>query len=141
MSDVEVSVPPTPPTSRAGGSRVGPRTAVICVSVALLLLSAGYLVGVRSPWTAHHPETVEGTAVRIASSPYEAAYFDPSGGDRIMFNLNDVVWEADGKTGSGSIPPCLREVGERTPVEVGLINVKRPSGDGSYFEVLSVMCS
>jgi hypothetical protein len=105
----------------------------------LLLVSLGYVAGTRTPWTAHHPRVVPGTAERVpADVPY--AYFDFEDGDRVAFRLDDVVWRSGDRTGSGSVPPCLRDAGERVAVRAGLIEVSRPFGSGSYERVLSVTC-
>lgn len=104
-----------------------------------MLVALGYAIGVRSPWTTHHPRVVSGTAQRAPwDVPY--AYFDADNGDRVAFRLDDVVWRSEGRTDSGSIPPCLQKVGHRVDVQVGLIEVSRPFGSGSYQHVLSVTC-
>jgi hypothetical protein len=124
------------PVVRAGWP--APRIAVVVV-IALLLVLLGYVAGVRSAWTAHHPRVVSGTAERVpADVPF--AYFDPDNGDRVAFRLDDVVWKSGDRTDSGSIPPCLQEAGERAGVQVGVIEVTRPYGSGSYQQVLSVTC-
>jgi hypothetical protein len=110
-------------------------TAVLAVA----FVSLGYLMGVRSSWTAHHPSVVNGTAERVPAN-VPMGYFDPNGGDRVEFRLDDVVWKAGDRTDSGSIPPCLQVAGERVSVHVGLIEVSRPYGSGSYQQVLSVTC-
>jgi len=114
------------------------RIALMAV-LALVFVSLGYVVGVRSSWMAHHPSVVSGTAERVPAD-VPMGYFDPDGGDRVAFRLDDVVWKAGGKTDSGSIPPCLQDAGERVSVQVGLIEVSRPYGSGSYQQVLSVTC-
>lgn len=68
------------------------------------------------------------------------AYFDTDDGERVALRLDDVVWRSGDRSDSGSVPPCLREVGERVAVHVGLIEVTRPYGSGSYGKVLSVTC-
>jgi hypothetical protein len=70
----------------APANGAGPRGRRIAVAAgfALLLVSLGYLMGVRSSWTAHHPSVVGGMAERVpADVPY--AYFDPEGGGRVGF--------------------------------------------------------
>jgi hypothetical protein len=109
------------------------------IALALVFVSLGYVVGVRSSWTAHHPAVVSGMAQRIPAD-YPMGYFDPDGGDRVEFRLDDVVWKAGDRIDAGSIPPCLRDAGARVSVQVGLIEVSRPYGSGSYQEVLSVTC-
>ena len=109
------------------------------VLVGLLLLVTGYLVGVRSPWAAHHPRVATGTAQRVPAD-VPLAYFDDEHGDRVTFRLDDVVWRSGDRTGSDSIPPCLREPGQPVDVQAGLIEVTRPFGSGSYERVLSVTC-
>jgi len=79
-------------------------------------------------------------AARVpADVPY--AYFDPENGGRVGFRLDDVVWKAGDETDSGSVPPCLREPGDRVAVHAGVIEVARPYGSGSYQQVLSVTCA
>lgn len=124
------------PVARAGwpASRI-----LVAAVLALLLVSLGYIAGVRSAWTAHHPRVVSGTAERVLAD-VPSAYFDPVNGDRVAFRLDDVVWKSGDRTDSGSIPPCLQEAGERVDVQVGVIEVARPYGSGSYQQVLSVTC-
>ncbi len=124
------------PATRAGSSS---RRIAIAAGIALLLVALGYVIGVRSSWTAHNPSAISGTAERVpANVPY--AYFDPDDGGRVGFRLDNVVWKAGDKTDSGRIPPCLREAGERVAVQAGVIEVARPYGSGSYQQVLSVAC-
>lgn len=110
------------------------------VVVGVVLVLAGYLVGLRSPWNAHHPSVIDGTAERVPANMPTGSFVDREGQHRVWFRLDDVVWSADGNTDSGSVPPCLRTPGESVPVEVGLIEVRRPYGSGSYLQVLSVTC-
>ena len=123
----------------ATGAGSGARRIAFAAVVALLLVSLGYVLGVRSPWMAHHPAVVRGTAERVPGDmPY--AYFDPDDGDSVEFRLDDVVWKSGDRADSGSIPPCLRETGDRVVVQAGVIEVTRPYGSGSYQQVLSVTC-
>jgi hypothetical protein len=123
----------------ATGAGLRARSIAAAAGLALLLVALGYVIGVRSSWTAHHPSAISGTAERVpANVPY--AYFDPDKGGRVGFRLDDVVWKAGDKTDSGRIPPCLREAGERVAVQAGVIEVARPYGSGSYQQVLSVSC-
>lgn len=73
-----------------------------------------------------------------ADKPY--AYFHPEDGGKVAFRLDTVVWRSGDRTDSGSIPPCLTEGHERVAVEVGVIELTRPYGSGSYQQVLSVTC-
>lgn len=139
MSDVELPVADAPPARGVDGRWWTPRRAAIGVALALLLLFAGYEVGVRSPWTAHHPTVVSGTAQRVPAD-VPTGYFDSVDGHRVAFRLDEVVWKANGTTEVGSIAPCLRENGKRVPVEAGVIEVTRPYGSGSYQVVLSLTC-
>ena len=104
------------------------RKAVTAV-LALVLVALGYVVGVRSSFTAHHPSVVSGTAERVPAE-VPMGYFDSDGGDSVAFRLDDVVWKAGDKTDSGSIPPCLQDAGERVSVQAGVIEVSRPYGFG-----------
>ncbi|HSE71666.1 MAG TPA: hypothetical protein VLA97_12975 [Nocardioidaceae bacterium] len=123
----------------ANGAGPSGRRIAVAAGLALLLVSLGYVIGVRSSWTAHHPSAVSGMAERVpANVPY--AYFDPESGGRVGFRLDDVVWKAGDETDAGSIPPCLREPGDRVAVHAGVIEVARPYGSGSYQQVLSVTC-
>ncbi|NYD59549.1 hypothetical protein BKA08_003787 [Nocardioides marinisabuli] len=127
--------------THASGTRAGwtTRRVVLAAVLALLLVSLGYVGGARSPWMAHHPSVVSGTAERVpANVPY--AYFQPDDGDKFAFRLDDVAWESGDRVGSGNIPPCLREAGESVAVHAGVIEVARPYGSGSYRQVLSVTC-
>ncbi|GAA2151818.1 hypothetical protein GCM10009844_34440 [Nocardioides koreensis] len=123
----------------AAGARWPARRIAAAAVVGLLLVLAGYLIGVRSPWTAHHPHLVSGQAERVPAD-VPSGYFDPEDGDRVAFRLDDVVWRSGGRTGEGSVPPCLREEGRRVAVHVGLLEVARPFGSGSYGQVLSLTC-
>jgi len=116
-----------------------PSLMVFALLVGLLLVAMGYLVGVRSPWTAHRPHVVSGTAWRLPAN-IPVAFFDPGNGDAVQFRLDDVVWKSGDETGDNSLPPCLREQNKRVAVEAGLIEVSRPYGDGSYFRVVSLTC-
>lgn len=138
MSDAPEPATDKRPTSEA--SQRWPASRVVFAAVVgVLLVSLGYAIGVRSPWTAHHPRIASGTAERVPGNvPF--GYFDPDEGGRVAFRLDDVVWESAEGTGSGSVPPCLRDVGQPLAVEVGLMEVARPFGSGSYWRVLSVTC-
>lgn len=116
-----------------------PSSMVVALLGGLLLVAVGYFVGVRSPWTAHRPHVVSGTAWRQPAD-IPIAFFDSGNGDAVQFRLDDVVWKSGDETGDNSLHPCLREQNERVAVEVGLIEVSRPYGDGSYFRVVSVTC-
>lgn len=107
--------------------------------VGLVLVGLGYALGIRSPWTAHHPRVVSGTAQRVAAN-VPTGYFDTADRERVSFRLDDVVWRSGDRTGSGTVPPCLRDTGQQVEVRVGLLEVSRPFGSGSYFRVLSVDC-
>lgn len=122
------------------GVRWSPSRIAVAVVVGLLFVWLGYAIGVRTPWTAHHPRDLSGTAERIAAN-VPLAYFDPDDGERVSFRLDDVVRSSGDRTGTNSVPPCLREMGQRVAVQVGLIEVTRPFGSGSYRRVLSVTCS
>lgn len=139
VATIEQSVATGTRTSADRPSSTARRRIILAAVLALVLVSIGYLIGVRSSWTAHHPSVVMGTAERVpADVPF--AYFDPDDGVRLAFRLDDVVWKSGDKTGDGSIPPCLREAGERVTVQAGVIEVARPYGSGSYQQVLSVTC-
>ncbi len=138
MSDVRDSAIDVMRGSKPG-VRLPLRRIALAAVVGLILVSLGYAIGVRSPWTAHHPRFLSGTVQRVAGDA-PVAYFDPDDGERVSFRLDDVVWSSGGMTGSNSIPPCLREVGQPTAAQVGLIEVTRPFGSGSYRQVLSVTC-
>ena len=62
---------------------------------------------------------------------------------RSGFRLDDIVWRrSDNRSDDGgTIPACLRQEGMSVEVEVGMIEVNRPFGSGSYWEVLSLTCS
>jgi hypothetical protein len=121
-------------------SSTRPRHYGLAVVLAVVLVSIGYLVGLRSPWSAHHPSLVDGFAERVPANTPTGSFVDRDGQHRVEFRLDDVVWKAEGNTDSGSVPPCLQNPGERVSVQVGLIEVRRPFGSGSYLQVLSVTC-
>lgn len=123
----------------ARGWRMQPSRLVAAVLVGLMLVSLGYYLGVRSPWTAHRPHVVAGTAWREPAD-IPVAFFDAGSGDAIEFRLDDVVWKSGNETGDYSVPPCLKDPNRRIEVEVGVIEVSRPYGDGSYLRVVSVTC-
>jgi hypothetical protein len=104
----------------------------------LVLVCATYLLGLRSQWNAHRPTYETGEAHRNGRD--DAAVFDGDNGTHVWFELDDIVWKAHDGTDSGSIPPCLRSPGSTAVVEIGLIEVARPYGDGSYEKVLSLTC-
>ncbi|MGZ4438283.1 MAG: hypothetical protein ACXVW6_11610, partial [Nocardioidaceae bacterium] len=91
MSNVERSATYETRKSMTGAGWTAPRIA-FAVVLALLLVSLGYVVGVRSAWTAHHPRVVSGTAERVPAD-VPSAYFDPDNGARVAFRLDDVVWK------------------------------------------------
>lgn len=133
---------PTPTSeTRTPAARTGRPAShvVVAAGLALVLVALGYVAGVRSPWTAHHARVMNGTAERVPAD-VPSAYFDPDGGDRVLFRLDDVVWQSGDRTGSGSIPPCLEDPGERVEVRAGVLEVARAYGSGSYQRVLSVTC-
>jgi hypothetical protein len=108
-------------------------------AVALLLLGAGYWMGLRSRWSAHHPHTVEGTAQLIpADAPF--AYFKPQGREHITFRPDGIPWRTRQESGAGSIPTCILTPGRIAHVEVTVIEVSRPFGSGSYPTVQSLTC-
>lgn len=51
-----------------------------------------------------------------------------------------MVWLSGDTADSGGIPPCLRKAGKRVSVQVGVIEIARPFGSGSYQQVISVAC-
>lgn len=127
------------PADAAARRRPRPRVVVWTTVVVTALVVVGYLVGLRSPWSAHHPQVVSGTASRVAAD-VPVATFTTEGGEDVWFPLDDVVWRSGDETGDDTVPPCLRESGVRVEVEVGLLEVTRPFGSGSYPHVLSVRC-
>jgi hypothetical protein len=113
---------------------------IVKVAAALVLLVAGYWLGLRSPWFDHHPRSVEGTAALVpANVPY--AYFHPEdGGRQIAFRADNVVWSSGSETGSESVPPCLKPRGAEVEVTIMVIDVARPFGSGGYPKVTTVIC-
>ena len=108
-------------------------------ALAIALLGAGVALGVRSSWAAHHPRTESGTALRVASD-VPVGGFIADDGEQIQFRLDDVIWMAGRRTGTDTVPPCLREVGERVRLEATIIELARPFGDGSYDQLVSLVC-
>jgi hypothetical protein len=103
------------------------------------LLLVGYMVGLGSPWSAHDPTVVKVNVEHVpADVPWGLFIHD---GDQVQFRLDDVVWRsADQSDDGGTIPTCLRQAGASADVEVGMIEVNRPFGSGSYWQVLSLTC-
>ena len=119
-----------------GGRR---RHVFVLAAGGLALLLAGYLVGVRSPWTAHYTRTVDATATRVPAD-VPAAYLK-FGDERILFEFNDIAWN-NGETGDqGSIPPCLRVDSEPVQLKAQVIKLSaEPINSGWYWKVISVTC-
>ena len=109
------------------------------VGVAALLLVLGYELGIRSTWNAHDPELVEGVATRDGDIG-TMAVVEKDDGTHLWFQMEGVVWKSGQRTGEDGVPPCLREPDVRAAVQVGVIEVARPFGSGSYTKVLSVTC-
>jgi hypothetical protein len=108
------------------------------VTAAALLLVLGYQAGLRSPWNAHHPYLVSGEATRNGQDSH--AVIEGTDGTHLWVQMNGVVWKSGRRTGENGIPPCLREPGAKAAVRVGVIDVARPYGSGSYTQVLSLTC-
>ena len=99
----------------------------------------GYQMGLRSTWSAHHPYPVNGEATRNGDED-SYAVFEGDDGTHLWFQMNEVVWKSGQRTGDEGIPPCLRKPGVKAAVRVGVIEVARPYGSGSYRQVLSLTC-
>lgn len=111
---------------------------IVLVVVAVGLVFLGYLAGLRSSWSGHQPTTVNVTVERVRMDvPYALFMHD---GRQVGFRLDDIAWRTDNNSDSGTIPPCLRVPGEPAKVELGMIEVNRPWGSGSYWKVLSLTC-
>jgi hypothetical protein len=108
------------------------------MGAAALLLVVGYQLGLRSAWSAHHPYLVDGEATRYGKD--SSAVFRGPDGTHVWFRMNGVVWKSDQRTGADEMPPCLREPDVKAAVRVGVIEVARPYGSGSYRQILSVTC-
>ncbi|TCJ23696.1 hypothetical protein [Nocardioides jejuensis] len=116
-----------------------PRKYVTAAVLGIAIAIAGYWVGLRSPWSVHHPYRVEGTAQLVpADVPF--AYFKQKGQEHIAFRPDTIPWMAGDKTDSNSIPPCIRKAGQLARVRVTLIEVARPFGSGSYRTIESLVC-
>lgn len=68
------------------------------------------------------------------------AVIEGEDGTHLWFRMSGVVWKSGQQTSEDGIPPCLREPGAKADVRVGVIEVARPYGSGSYHQVLSVTC-
>ena len=112
---------------------------VALVGVAVLLLLFGYQVVISSTWNAHDPEMVDGMATRDGDIG-TMAVVEKDDGTHLWFQMEGVVWKSGQRTGEDGIPPCLREPDVKAAVQVGVIEVARPFGSGSYTKVLSVTC-
>lgn len=110
------------------------------VLVALALVFVGYLIGLSSPWSAHKPTVVSGTVERVRSDVPWAVFTPDGGGEQVEVYLDQVVWRTERTTGSESVPPCLRRENASITAEVGMIEVSRPFGSGSYWKILSLTC-
>lgn len=89
-------------------------------------------------WTAHHAYLVDGVATRYGKD--SAAVFRGDDRTHVWFRMDGVVWKSGQLTGEDGIPPCLREPDATAAVRVGVIEVARPYGSGSYRHLLSVTC-
>jgi hypothetical protein len=115
------------------------------VALGLALVVAGYLVGLRSPWSAHHTRTVVGTVdvngydpsvSETVTMPMATFLFDDH---QILFRLDSVEWR-DGETGDQwTIPSCLRTA-KSVEVEAELIKLNNFFGPGSDWHVVAVTC-
>jgi hypothetical protein len=108
------------------------------LTAAALLLVLGYQSGLRSPWNAHHPYQVNGEATRYGKDSH--AVIEGNDGTHLWVRMDGVVWKSGQRTGDDGLPPCLREPDARAAVRVGVIDVARPYGSGSYPQVLSLTC-
>lgn len=108
------------------------------LTAASVLLVLGYQVGLRSPWNPHHPYLVNGEAMRYGKD--SAAVIEGDNGTHMWTRMDHVVWKAGQRTGEDGIPPGLREPDAKAAVRVGVIDVARPFGSGSYPQVLSLTC-
>jgi hypothetical protein len=122
-------------TPQSGG---GSRRRWFPAVAAALLLVLGYPVGLRSPWNAHDPYLVDGEATRNGRD--SSALVQGDSGTQLWFDMHDIVWKSGDRTGADGIPPCLRGPEAQAQVQVGVVEVSRPFGSGSYRKVLSVTC-
>jgi hypothetical protein len=112
---------------------------VACLlATAALLLVLGYQSGLRSPWNAHHPYLVDGEATRYGKDA--KAVIERDDGTHLWVGMNGVVWKSGRRTGEDGIPPCLRKADATAAVQVGVIDIDRPYGSGSYPQVLWLTC-
>jgi len=126
----------------AGPRRRRARVALL-VAVVLVVLVLGYQSGLRSSWSAHHPRLVDGEAMRNGNGDQDtSAVFTGKDGTHELVQLDRVAWRSGQRTGDGTdgLPPCLRTPGVKAAVQVGVIELARPYGEGSYRQVLSLTC-
>lgn len=126
------------PVPSADPGRLRIRVAAL-VGAAALLLIVGYQLGIRSTWNAHEPDLVDGMATRDGEIG-SMAVIEKDDGTHLWFQMEGVVWKSGQRHGEDGIPPCLREPDVKAAVHVGVIEVARPFGSGSYSKVLSVTC-
>lgn len=81
---------------------------------------------------------VDGEAARNGNDV--TALFEGDDGTHLWLQLDALVWKSGERTGNDGLPPCLRDPGARAAVEVGIIEVARPYGSGSYQQALSLTC-
>ena len=110
---------------------------VVAVTLAALLVLAGFWLGLRSPWGTKHAETISGVAVR-ANDENGLVMFDADDGTQSTFDADLVMWSSENQHGQ-SDPPCLATPLQKAPVDVGLMKVAGPDG-GWQEQVMWVVC-
>ncbi|GAB3433542.1 hypothetical protein GCM10027517_00570 [Phycicoccus ginsengisoli] len=103
----------------------------------VLAVAVGGYAGLRAPWGTKHPQVKQGIAVR-ANSENDLVMFDAEDGTQLTLHADNLWWETDSAEGDGD-PPCLKEPGNKTPVEVGFLWVAGANG-GARPVPLRVKC-
>ena len=116
-----------------------PRTVTIgyVALVLLLAVAVGVFVGLRAPWGTKHPQVKEGIAMR-ANSVNDLVMFDAEDGTQLTLYADSLWWVSDSSGGEGD-PPCLRDPGKKSDVEVGFLSIAGPDG-GARPQALWVRC-
>jgi hypothetical protein len=110
---------------------------LIGILLLALCLAVGVYVGLQSSWGTKNAQSMQGQAMR-ANSENDLVLFDADDGTQLDFHANSIWWESDSAGGDGD-PPCLREPGKTTEVEVGSMQVANPDG-GSHRQAVWVRC-
>lgn len=99
--------------------------------VAVLALAAGLLIGNRSAYGRKTLKTQFGEIVML-NSQGDVTFETGNAEDQKAFEADAVWWEGE---------QCVRRQGDRSPAEVGWVDIRRPGGGGVDDQVLWVSCA